>query len=287
MTQVDCSHGRLVANGISFHYVEAGKGPLVLLLHGFPEFWYSWRHQLPALSAAGFRAVALDMRGYNLSGKPVGVKGYRLQTLIDDAVGVIEALGERQAVLVGHDWGGMVAWAVAMHRPDVVSKFVAMNAPHPKAYSIGVKNPAQALRSWYMGFFTIPKLPEMAIRAGGFAMVERILRTEPVRAGAFSDEDIALYKQALDQPGALTSAINYYRAMMRDTASRRLLFADVVVDCPSLLLWGDEDRYLRPELADMSRAWALGLEVLHLPASHWVQNDAVDAVNERLVGFLA
>src|SRR5690349_3758371 len=128
-------HREIIANGVRLHYVEVGQGPLVVLLHGFPEFWYSWRHQLPALASAGFRAVAPDMRGYNLSEKPPGISSYRIDKLVGDVVGLIQALGEQRAVVVGHDWGGAVAWATALGRPEAVERLIVLNAPHPYAFA--------------------------------------------------------------------------------------------------------------------------------------------------------
>lgn len=287
MDHAELAHHNIRVNGIDLHYVEAGTGPLVLMLHGFPEFWYSWRNQIPALSAAGYRAVAVDMRGYNLSDKPRGLDHCRLSVLMDDVTQTIEALGQTAATLVAHDWGGMEAWAVAMHRPRYVSSLIAMNAPHPHAYSVLVKSPAQVLRSWYMAFFQIPKLSEKLMELGDFSIFERTLRNEPLNRDAFTPDDLAKYKEVLRQPGAMTAAMSYYRALAQDIESRRLMFSDTVVDVPAMLIWGDRDRYLKQDLADMSRAWAPGLRIEHLNASHWVQNDAPAAVNRLLLDFLA
>lgn len=282
----EISHHTATIDGVLFHYAEVGDGPLVVCLHGFPEFWYSWRHQLASLSTAGYRVVAPDLRGYNDSGKPHGVSAYRIERLIDDVASLIEHLSAGPAVLLGHDWGGMIAWAVAAHRPDLVRALVALNAPHPRAYAASVRKPAQALRSWYMALFQLPYLPERLFRRGDFAKIEGMLRSGPVRPDAFSSEDIARYKEALGKPGALTSAINYYRAM-RYRSSQRTLFDPPAVTVPAMLVWGDQDRFLIKQLAEASQSIVPQLRVEHLNASHWVQNDLPDEVNLLLLDFLA
>ena len=194
--------GFATANGVRFHYAEAGHGPLVLLLHGFPEFWYGWRRQMPALAKAGFRVVAPDLRGYNLTERPAGVPQYRLPLLVEDVVQLITALGETSAGLVGHDWGGMIAWYVAMHHPRLVRRLAILNAPHPAAYRRELRRfSSQAWRSAYAAFFQLPLLPERLLRARGFALLRRALRGGPAR----DPEDMKRYIDALARPGALTA----------------------------------------------------------------------------------
>jgi epoxide hydrolase 4 len=279
------AHGEATVGGVRLHYVEAGEGPLVLLLHGFPEFWYSWHHQIPALAAAGFRAVAPDMRGYNLSDKPAGLDAYRVERLVDDVAGLIAHFGEEQATVVGHDWGGLVAWYSAILRPEIVDRLVVINAPHPAAYRRELTRSTQALRSWYAGFFQLPILPEAAMRTADFMALERVLRTEPVRPGAFSDDDIRLYKEALAQPGALTSTINYYRAAARDHSALTAV-AEQPIRSPTLLIWGDQDPYLVSTLADDLEPWVPDIRVERLRASHWVPVDAPEEVNRLILDFL-
>src|SRR5579884_3024966 len=160
------THRHASVNGVRLHYVEAGRGPLVVLLHGFPEFWYSWRHQIPALAAAGFRVLAPDLRGYNESDKPPGVAAYGLERVAGDVAALVRHAGERRAAVVGHDWGGGIAWWLAMHRPDVVGRLAVLNAPHPAAFRRELRTPGQLLRSWYVFFFQLPALPEWLFRAG-------------------------------------------------------------------------------------------------------------------------
>ena len=190
---VQLTHYHADLGDVRLHYVEAGEGPLVLLLHGFPQFWYQWRHQIPALVEAGFRVVAPDMRGYNLSDKPPGVRAYRIELLARDVERLILACGERTASVVGHDWGAIVAWTVAMRLPGRVGKLAILNVPHPARFLDGLLSPGQLLRSSYMFFFQIPRLPEAVIRAGDFALLRFVLRRDPVRPGTFTTEDIERY----------------------------------------------------------------------------------------------
>jgi epoxide hydrolase 4 len=273
-------------NGVRLHWVEEGTGPLVVLLHGFPEFWYAWRHQIPALAAAGFRAVAPDLRGYNLSDKPHGVKAYRIEALLDDLSGLIGHLGEEKAHVVGHDWGGAFAWYAPLFLPDRLFSLTLLNAPHPLAFRRELKtNPAQRKKSSYVFFFQLPWLPERQIRAGNFAAVEKMLRRDPVTPGVFSDEDIRLYKEALAKPGALTAAVNYYRAALRFPP--RVSGRTWPEDLRTLLVWGERDRYLGPGLLEGLDRWVPHLTVERIPgASHWVQADAPERVNELLIRFL-
>jgi pimeloyl-ACP methyl ester carboxylesterase len=273
------------ANGIRFHCLEAGAGPLVILLHGFPEFSYSWRHQLPALAAAGFHAVAPDLRGYNESDRPPSVRAYRLRTLVDDVAGLIAALGAPRAAVVGHDWGGAIAWKLAMLRPDLVERLVILNAPHPAAFQRELRRPMQWLRSWYILFFQLPALPELLLSAGDFALLTRTLREGPASPDAFSPEDILQYKRAFARPGALTAAINYYRALGRYPGGLRR--GNRTVTAPTLVIWGERDRYLGLGMTEGLAQWVPNVRVVRLAhASHWVQNDAPQEVNRLLTDFL-
>jgi epoxide hydrolase 4 len=286
MNGTDWTHGEAVVGGVRLHYVEAGEGPLVLLLHGFPEFWYSWRHQIPALAEAGFHVVAPDLRGYNLSDKPEGVESYRIERLVEDAAGLVHHFGARRAAIVGHDWGGIVAWFCGMLQPRIVERLVILNAPHPAAYERELFRSTQGLRSWYAGFFQLPILPETALRARDFAAVEHVLRTEPVRRDAFSDDDIRLYKEALAQPGALNATVNYYRAALR---YRPALSPEDEhrIEAPTMLVWGERDPYLVESLTRNLEHWVprIRVERLH-DVSHWVQVDAPVRVNQLLLDFL-
>src|SRR5512143_2764172 len=202
------------SNGIRLHVAQAGPkdGPLVILLHGFPEFWYGWRHQIPYLAQAGYRVWAPDQRGYNLSDKPHGIAAYSLDRLAADAVGLIDAAGCERACLVGHDWGGGVAWWAAASYPERIERLVIINAPHGSVFRRAVqRNPIQMLRSWYFLFFQIPWLPEAFWRWS----IRRPMQGRMTRNGVFFDGDPELYRRAWSQPGALTAMINWYRAALR------------------------------------------------------------------------
>ncbi len=287
-TQHPLQHRYADLGDVRMHYVEAGpaQGPLVVLLHGFPEFWYSWRHQLPALAGAGLRVVAPDMRGYNLSDKPAGTAAYHTDLLTRDVARLIQALGAERAMVVGHDWGAVVAWLFAMRYPRMVERLAILNVPHPAMLRAGLRQPRQWRKSWYVFFFQLPWLPEWGFRARRYRTIRRLFRSDPVRAGAFSDDDIDRYIEALAQPGALTATINYYRALVR--YHPRGLGHDLrVIQAPALVIWGEQDRALEPSLAEPPRHWVPDLRIERLPdASHWVQVDRPEAVNQLLLGFL-
>ncbi|HEY7295838.1 MAG TPA: alpha/beta hydrolase [Dehalococcoidia bacterium] len=280
------THHYATINGIRMHWVEQGSGPLVVLLHGFPEFWYSWRHQLSALAGAGYRVVAPDQRGYNLTEKPRGVAAYAMDNLVEDVAALIRHLGEERAAIVGHDWGGGVAWMFAMLRPGLTRRLVVMNCPHPAAMQRALRrNPRQMLRSWYILFFQLPKLPELAFRARNYRAIERAFRGWALRPGTFSDADIRAYKEAAAQPGALTAAINWYRAAAREFRRNRPL---PVIEAPALLIWATKDRALGVELTRGLDRWVGDLRIRYVPrTSHWVQQEQPERVNRYLLEFLA
>lgn len=282
-----CSHRLVDVGEVRLHCAEVGCGETILLLHGFPEFWYSWRHQLTALGQAGFRAVAPDLRGYNASSRPVGVKHYRVARLLEDLAGLVRTVAGGPALVVGHDWGGVLAWRLAAVYPGLVRKLAVLNAPHPAAFREELRrNPGQLLRSWYTLFFQLPCLPELALRAGDFAVLERAWRRQPVHPDAFGKEDIAAYKQALRGPGCLTGPLNYYRAAFR--YSRDLYSAPQAVPVPTLLIWGERDPFLGVRLTEGLERWVPDLRVERITdASHWVQNDVPDRVNQLLAHFFA
>jgi pimeloyl-ACP methyl ester carboxylesterase len=280
------------ADGIRLHCAEAGaprpdRAP-VLLLHGFPEFWYGWRHQIPALAAAGFHVVAPDLRGYNRSDKPPRVRDYRIDRHAADVAALVRQISGDlgRAHVVGHDWGGVIAWHLAMHHPEAVEKLVILNAAHPAAYLRELRRPAQLLRSWYVFFFQLPRVPEWFIRSRNFATFRDLFRRAPARPGAFSESDIDAYVEAFSQTGALTAAINYYRAAIRDGIGR----ADRSVrriDTPTLLIWGEREKYVVPEVTRGLEPWVSNLRIERLPnATHWVQHDEPETVNRLLLEFL-
>ncbi|HKR60119.1 MAG TPA: alpha/beta hydrolase, partial [Pyrinomonadaceae bacterium] len=210
VTQPEITHSFANVNGIRLHYAEAGKGNLVIFLHGFPEFWYSWRHQLKAL-APHFHVVAPDLRGYNLSDKPTKVEDYRLEVIVEDVICLIDHFGARQAAIVGHDWGAGVSWALAQKYPERVSKLVVLQVP-PAAVWRANMSLKQLSRSWYMFLFQLPRVPEWLIGRNDFGGLDRVFKDQVARPDTFSDADVAAYKEALRKSGALTAALNYYRA---------------------------------------------------------------------------
>lgn len=286
-------HGYAQLDGVRLHYAECGSGNdrLVILLHGFPEFWYSWRHQLPVLGEH-YHVVAPDMRGYNLSDKPPRVEDYRIEFLVADVLGLIKHFGKSQAAIVAHDWGAGVAWAVAQRHPEVVSKLAALQVPMPVAWRDNMTL-RQFLSSWYMFFFQLPWVPEWWASRNDFARIERMYRETIVRPGAFTDEDIAAYKDALRQPGALSSALNYYRANVLRSLSRggteTPKDADGRIRVPTLFIYGEQDIAVIPStVRDLGRFIDAPYRELRIPDSgHWVQNEAVDEVNSALLEFLS
>lgn len=284
-------HRRLDVGEVTLHVAEArpanvGTGevpkdvPLVVLLHGFPEFWWSWRDQLKALSAAGMWAVAPDMRGYNESDKPDGVGSYEVESLAGDVAGLIRALGREKAIVVGHDWGAVVAWQFAQGHPELLERLAILNVPHPQVMLENLRRPKQMAKSWYIFFFQLPRLPEIFVAKDDYAVARHTFKVD-----GFDKETIEHYIDALRVPNALPSAINYYRASIRRGATGRLP-AMRQIPQKVLVIWGDKDRYLGKEMAEPPPKLVPNARVVHLPnATHWVQNDATDEVNRLLIDF--
>lgn len=286
---IACPHEHRSApiDGVELHWVEAGPadGPPVILLHGFPEFWWSWRHQIPLLAAAGFRVIALDMRGYNRSAKPEGIEPYAIPHLTGDVKGLIEHLGYERVAVVGHDWGGGVAWAFALTYPEHLERLAILNLPHPARMAAGLRTLRQLLKSWYILFFQIPWLPEWGSRRNGFAILKRAFTAPPVPSGLFAN-DLPAYERAWAQPGALTAMINYYRALIRYGRKYQKM-GDRRIEQPVLVLWGERDPYLGKELATPPADLVPNCQVRYFPeTSHWVQHERADAVSGALSDFL-
>jgi epoxide hydrolase 4 len=289
LADIELRDGYADLGAVRLHYVEAGPadGRAVVLLHGFPEFWYSWRHQIPALAAAGLRVIAPDMRGYNLSSKPAEVSAYGASRLAGDVRDLIRERGAPSASVAGHDWGAAVAWVAAMAHPEVVERLAILNVPHPRRMLAELRRPSRQLaKSWYMFFFQLPWLPERAVRAGDWRAFRHGFEHD-ARPGAFTPQDIDRYREAWSQPGALTATINYYRAAMRRRPPGAAGGGLPPVQAPTLVIWGEHDRYLSSDLAEPDRADVPALQrVVRLPeASHWVQHDCPDRVSELLIGF--
>ena len=243
----DFEHRYAQINGMRMHYIQTGTGrELVILLHGFPEFWYSWRHQIEALSKY-YTVICPDLRGYNETQKPGW--GYELDVLVQDIVELMRVLGHTNARVAGHDWGGVIAWALAITYPHRVKQLVILNAPHPALFGPSMKfNPRQILRSLYILFFQIPFLPEFLIRADEYTLIKRWMRDQLPNTTDFDDEELHAYKQALARPGALTAALNYYRAIVSQRGRGMFSGTGLRVTMPTLLIWGEEDAFLGREL---------------------------------------
>lgn len=277
-----CADLYVEANGVRFHCVAGGSGPLVLLLHGFPEFWYSWRQQLTAL-AARCRVVAPDLRGYNLTGRPAS--GYDVATLCDDVRALIAALGEREAAVVGHDWGGAIAWSFAIRYPDYTRRLAIVNAPHPGTFLRSLRHPGQLARSAYIAFFQLRGVAERAIARNDYAVVRRVFRAADPERRWLSDEDVGRYVAALARPGALSAALEYYRQALR--RGFHAVSPLRIVQAPTLVLWGDRDPALGPETVEGLGAWVCDLTLLRFPeAGHWLNQQEPERVNAALLDFL-
>ena len=283
---LETNHNRL-------HVMQAGPkdGPLAILLHGFPEFWYGWRHQIEPLTEVGFRLLIPDQRGYNLSDKPAGIDAYRISTLSRDVIGLIDAAGREKVSLVGHDWGAAVAWYVASRYPERLQKLAILNVPHPQVMvDTLLGSPRQMLKSWYIFFFQMPRLPEWILSRRKFALMRRMMYAS-ANPGTFSQSDLDQYVQAWSQPGALTAMLNWYRAMFRGNLrvlrqSGRNRATPITV--PTLMLWGEKDIALSRDMAQPSIDLCdQGKLVFFENASHWVQHDEAERVTALLLDFLA
>ena len=269
---------------LCLHAVNAGpaKGPVVVLLHGFPEFWYGWRKQIEPLAAAGFRVIVPDQRGYNLSSKPRAVASYALPELISDVIAIADQLGQQKIFLAGHDWGAAVAWSAAILHPERIAKLAVLNVPHPSVMRryVYTRLP-QMLRSWYIFFFQVPWLPEALFSAFDFRMGTRSLCGSS-RPGTFSPEDLAQYRTAWSQAGALTTMVNWYRAAVR----YRIPSRDRTVRVPTRILWGERDRFLMAEMAHESLRYCADGELFTFAdATHWLQHEEPEKISQHLIKF--
>jgi epoxide hydrolase 4 len=280
-------HHFIEANRIRLHYVTQGEGELVLLLHGFPEFWYSWRYQIPAL-ARHFKVVVPDLRGYNDSEKPAG--GYDLDTLSADIRSLIERLGYSKAHIVGHDWGGSIAWNLAQKFPHYLDRLALLSAPHPQRFARDLfVNLDQLRRSWYVLAFQVPTLPEWFIQLNLKQFVRNMFHEQAIRKGAFTEEHAQLYQVALNKPGAIASAVSYYRQIFSHVYSiRDWMRSPEPISVPTLVLWGDEDSILSPKLMDgIDQFFSAPFKFKLIPhCGHWIQQEAPQTVNRELLAFL-
>jgi len=283
---MELEHSYIETNGVRLHVVQAGpkSGTPVILLHGFPEFWYGWRRQIPALVNAGCRVIVPDQRGYNLSDKPQGVEKYSVSTLVEDVLGLIKALDYEKVNLVGHDWGAVVAWTLAITHPEKLNKLTIMNAPHPAVMRRFLRRDLdQMRRSWYVGFFQIPWLPEKMMSASDFREMMRGMKNS-AKKNTFTSEDFEKYKEAWSQPDAIPSMLNWYRAIVQHPPQ---MPDDARVKVRTLMMWGMKDFALTHRMARPSMDYCdEGNLILFPESTHWVHLDAAAEVNHYLIDFL-
>lgn len=277
-------HEYTLTNNIRMHYVTYGEGPLVILLHGFPEFWYSWRLQIPELGKY-FKVVAPDLRGYNETDKPEGVENYKVDILVQDILGLVRNLGEK-AVIVGHDWGGALAWEFAKLFPEITEKLIILNCPPISILQEEiVKNKEQARKSQYIIFFQTPEVPENTLSASNYTMLKDTYKNLAIKKEIWDKETLNKYVEALKLP-ALSCGINYYRASFKFPikAKQRKL----KVKCPTLVIWGEQDKALGKELTDYFPDIVEGpYSIKFIPtAGHWVQVEEPELVNQYILEFL-
>ncbi len=274
-------------NGVKLHVMEAGPadGPMILFLHGFPEFWYAWRKQLPYFADKGYLVVAPDQRGYNLSDKPEGIAAYKIDELAKDIVGLIDAYGRKQIYLVGHDWGASVSWWVALKYPERIRQLVILNVPHPKVMAKHVfTDTEQMKKSWYIFFFQIPGAVDKLAAATNYDWALDLIKTS-ANPGAFTPSELEEYRKAFQKPGAFTAMVNWYRAMIQTRQEPPKSF-DVTM--PMIFMWGEEDVAMLTEMADESMPYCKQGKLIRMPGiSHWIQHEQAVKVNGLIEEFFA
>jgi len=279
-------HSYIKTNGIRLHVVQAGpkSGIPVLLLHGFPEFWYGWRKQIPALAGMGCRVIVPDQRGYNLSDKPNGIRAYCIETLVKDVIGLTNVLEYEKVNLVGHDWGALIAWMLAIKHPERLHRLGIINVPHPAVMKRFLQRDLEQMRrSLYALYFQLPWLPELSLRVGNWRGVSLGMR-KTGGPNAFTDEDIATYKEAWSQSGAITAMLNWYRAAVRYPPE---ITNGMRAKVPTLILWGARDFALSRRMARPSLDYCDEGNLIFLPdATHWVQHEKAEEVNHSLLDFM-
>lgn len=281
--QYQCIH----ANGVDFNVATAGEGErLALCLHGFPESSFSWRFQIPLLTQLGFRVWAPDLRGFGQTSKPAGVGSYSQETLEADVAALIEASGAKEVVLIGHDWGALIAWNYAMFGRVPIAKLIVMNVPHPAILAEQIFNLRQLLRSWYIFFFQLPWLPEWLLSRNNCAAIAASIRDTAADKTRFSADILRVYQQSAAQPGALTAMVNYYRAAVRNFNKMKKRGARQIT-IPTLFLWGEADKVLGIECTYGTEKHVDDLTFHRLPhVSHWIQQEAPEQVNVLIKTWL-
>lgn len=282
---MDLLHKYYQVKNVQLHVVEAGnrEGEILLLLHGFPEFWWGWRHQISYFVEKGYRVVMPDQRGYNLSSRPAGKEQYKMEELSSDIALLIPQLNREKVYLAGHDWGGAVAWAIAIRYPQLLHKLIVLNLPHPQVMKHYLRTSLQQiLRSSYIGFFQIPFLPEALLSLFDYKLLERSMQTSSA-PNTFSQQDMLRYKQAWKKSGALKSMLNWYRAALFGT-----LELDKTVTTPTLLVWGKQDQFLSYQMARSSiEMCENGRLIIIEDATHWLHHEKAEQVNKLLFEFMS
>lgn len=280
------THHYIQANGIKLHYVTKGEGKPVVFLHGFPEFWYTWRSQLTELSSK-YKVIAVDMRGYGDSERPTSVTAYSLDKLVNDIYLFIRALNYDKVSLVSHDWGGIVAWQFAQMHPEVLDKLVVLNCPHPTSFQKNLSF-SQFLKSWYIFMFQMPIIPETLFTSYDYRQLYGAFKGKKmgaIRPDAYTSQDIEVYKYAFSRPGAFTAAVNYYRNLF---SPWNPILPRRAIDIPTLVIWGEKDAALGAPLLKGTERFVPNLTIKKLPnASHWVHHDEPEVVNNYLQEFIS
>jgi pimeloyl-ACP methyl ester carboxylesterase len=286
VSQIKLEDFYLQVNHLKIHAVQSGpeKGELILLLHGFPEYWRGWKNQIEPLASAGYRVCAPDQRGYNLSDKPEPISAYQMKEVAQDVLGIVEHLGRDKTTLIGHDWGGGVAWWLGSHYPEIINRMVILNMPHPQVMlRTLLRNPGQVSKSLYAAFFQIPRLPEAILRNNDWELLVENLQRSSL-PGTFSAEDIEHYRRAWWQEGAMTAMLNWYRANLRYPPS---FPREGSISVPTLVIWGAQDPALSREMAQESADMCTDARlVMFEDATHWVQHEKAEEVNALLLEFL-
>ncbi|MDY6937770.1 MAG: alpha/beta hydrolase [Cyanobacteriota bacterium] len=278
------THETIQTNGIRLHYVTQGEGELMLMLHGFPEFWYSWRHQIPEF-ARDYKVVALDLRGYNDSEKPPEKSAYVMPEFIADIRGVIRGLGYERCILVAHDWGGAIAWTFAEAHPEMLDGLIVLNLPHPAKFRAGLRTIAQLKKSWYVFAFQLPWLPEWVFRRNNYQAIAAAFYDMAIDKSAFPPADLQAFQEAAAKPGALTAMLNYYRNIFQGFFKPK---SCQIIETPTLMVWGENDIALGKELTYDTQEYVRELEIRYIPnCSHWVQQERPQLVNRYIREFLA
>jgi epoxide hydrolase 4 len=280
---------RVAANGINFEVATMGTGDrLALCLHGFPEHAYSWRHQMPMLAKLGYRVWAPNLRGYGNTDSPQEVSAYKTRTLVEDVAALIKAANAKETVLLAHDWGGALAWSLAMQQPQLIDRLIVLNLPHPACFARELRKPAQLMKSWYIFFFQLPWLPEFMLGRRRARATSGIIRGSSRDPARFPDEALEVYRANAARPGGLTAMINWYRAMFRGGGFRRFVAGKIpIIQIPTLFLWGDADSALSFRTTVDTEKYVANLTFRVFPGvSHWIQQEAPEAVNEMIEDWL-